>query len=282
MVGEVTLENICLSGGADNSDLQWGMMAGRLGHKVVHWSFQGHRTDAPPAELVQLSQNQLEEADRFIERANRAIRRNWPSRTTSTNNLLRRNWYQVKDTGAVYAVGNMEDRAIKGGTAWAVQMYMDRFLYDGEPLEKCQLYFYDQTTFVWWQWRGQWEIRVSQPPMPQGVWTGIGTRDLTSDGKWMIRKVMGGYPVADAQIAAVHPLITEPKVADIIYVPNGKDDEFGKQLGGWAYVNRILDTGDDLWIAITEYANTYFRWSELAPQQSALRSQFGLDHACTK
>jgi hypothetical protein len=161
-------------------------------------------------------------------------------------------------------------------------MYMDRFLYDGEPLEKCQLYFYDQTTFVWWQWRGQWEIRVSQPPMPQGVWTGIGTRDLTSDGKWMIRKVMGGYPVADAQIAAVHPLITEPKVADIIYVPNGKDDEFGKQLGGWAYVNRILDTGDDLWIAITEYANTYFRWSELAPQQSALRSQFGLDHACTK
>ena len=49
MVDQVTLDNICLSGGADGSDLQWAMMAGSLGHKVVHWSFQGHRSEAPSA-----------------------------------------------------------------------------------------------------------------------------------------------------------------------------------------------------------------------------------------
>lgn len=282
MAGEVTLDNICLSGGADNSDLQWGMMAGSLGHKVVHWSFQGHRTDAPPADVVQLSQSQLEEADRFIERANRAVKRNWPSRHISTNNLLRRNWYQVKDTGAVYAVGNMVRGEIQGGTAWAIQMYMDRFIHDGEPMSSCNLFFYEQSMNVWWQWRGQWEIRVSQPPVPQGVWTGIGTRDLTFEGKWMIRKVMGGYDVGAAQIAAAHPIQTKPEVGAIIYVPNGREDELGKQIGGWAVVNRIQNTVDDQWVSVTEYVNTYFSWRELAPQQEALRNSFGLNHALTK
>lgn len=283
MVDQVTLDNICLSGGADGSDLQWAMMAGNLGHKVVHWSFQGHRSSAPSDDVVQLNQQQLEEADRFIERANRNVRRNWPSKSLFTNNLLRRNWYQVKDTGAVYAVGKMKGREVEGGTAWAIQMYMDRFIHDGEPLSQCNLFFYDQNMNVWWQWRGSWEIRVSQPPAPVGVWTGIGTRDLNFDGRWMIRKVMGGYDVTPVQIAAAHPALDKPEVGAIIYVPNGREDERGKQTGGWAVVNRIQTTVDgDQWVSVTEYINTYFSWNELGPRQAALRDSFGLNHALTK
>lgn len=283
MSDQVTFDNVCLSGGADGSDLQWAMMAGRLGHKVVHWSFAGHRTEAPQADVVVLSHDLLIKADDAIARANRTLQRNWPSRSDSTNNLLRRNWYQVKDTCAVYAVGTMErGNRIKGGTAWAIQMYMDRFTHDGELLENCNLYFYDEPTGVWWQWRGTWSIRVSQPATPTGLWTGIGVRDITSDGKWMIRKVMGGYPVEAEQIAAVHPTIQQPAVGDIIYVPNGADDSQGKQIGGWATVNRILTATDEQWVAITEYMNTYFAWSELAPKQEQLRREFGLNHALTK
>lgn len=281
---QVNLENLCMSGGAPGSDEQWGMMAGRLGHKVLHWSFEGHRTAVPEGDRVQLSQVLLNQADVALARANVSLGRHWPSRNPDTNNLLRRNWYQVKDTRAVYAVGVMEaGHRIKGGSAWAIQMYMDRFLIDGEDINQCQLYFCHQPTGVWWEWRGKWSMRINAPPVPKGIWTGIGTRDLTSDGKWQIRKTMGGYPVGPEQIAAVHPTIEEPKVGDIIYVPDGETDSQGqRQIGGWAVVNRIQEAAGDHWIAVTEYMNTSFSWKELRTQQEALRIKHGLDHALTK
>jgi hypothetical protein len=186
--------NLCLSGGADGSDLQWGMMAGRIGHYVIHWSFTGHRSGAPEQELVRLSSDQLLRADDALSRANLSLKRRWPNTKPWIANLLRRNWYQVNWTGGLYAVGSMKKNKIEGGTAWATQMYMDRF---SENPHDARLFFFDQEPGVWKKWTGEWEILTESPPLPSGIWTGIGTRDLKDSGKWAIRNVMGGYESPD-------------------------------------------------------------------------------------
>lgn len=187
--------NSCLSGGADGADLQWGMCAGSAGHHVVHWSFEGHRSKAPDAEVSILSKEQLEQADESVKRANKTLKRHFPTRNGFVNNLLRRNYYQIKWTQAVYAVAKLENGIVSGGTAWATQMYMDRYLFDGEPIEECHLYLFDQLTEKWFSWSNGW-IEITEPPVPSGVWTGIGSRELTDAGKHAIRALLGFSPSA--------------------------------------------------------------------------------------
>ena len=37
-------DNICFSGGARGADHAWGLMAEDQGHRVIHFSFKGHKT----------------------------------------------------------------------------------------------------------------------------------------------------------------------------------------------------------------------------------------------
>lgn len=190
---EALTGNICLSGGAVGSDLQWGMNAGRDGQGVIHWSFPKHRSDAPKQEIVVLSQEQLEKADSALLRASKSIKRPWPGkRSLNVKSLLRRNWYQVQWSDAVYAVSTINHHnLVDGGTGWAVQMYLDRHaqLSQFEPL--C-CYVFDQKQEQWFQWIGGWKP-IESPPKPQGIWAGVGTRDLNNAGKWAIRNLFGWF-----------------------------------------------------------------------------------------
>jgi hypothetical protein len=181
------LDDICLSGGAEGADLQWGMCAGMIGHMVVHFSFSGHRSAAPEAELVVLTPEQLEAADGPCKAASKGIKRWFPPKSLFVKNLLRRNWYQVKDAERVYAVASFEDGIVTGGTSWAVQMFIDRF--DGEA---CEAYVFDQITGAWFMWAGEdgW-LAVTDVPKPHGVWAGIGSRKLLPNGKQAIRTLLG-------------------------------------------------------------------------------------------
>lgn len=175
------IENMCLSGGADGSDLQWGMCAGRAGHMVVHFSFAGHKSNAPTIEITELSQNMLDEADPFIEKANKTLNRRIGSLSCFVRNLLRRNWYQVRHAERVYAVSTIKDGLVHGGTAWAVQMYIDA--------GGTEAYVFDQDQECWLVWSGKGWIDVV-PPEPNGVWAGIGSRDLKPSGKKAIRTLL--------------------------------------------------------------------------------------------
>lgn len=186
-----TLNNICFSGGADGADLQWGMVAGTKHFSVVHWSFDGHKSKAPEVEIVRLSQEQLDFADKYVLRANLTLKRRFPTSNQHTNNLLRRNWYQVMATNSLYAVGTFDKKGtVEGGTSWAVQMYIDRFLIDQEPINNCMLFFFDQKKQRWYQWNEIWRELPDKPPKPSGVWTGIGSRTLLDSGKQAIRDLM--------------------------------------------------------------------------------------------
>jgi hypothetical protein len=178
--------NLCLSGGALGADLQWGMCAGMAGHKVIHWSYAGHHTQAPEVEVVRLTDDQLSEADASIKQASKSLRKNVPHKSW-IKKLIQRNFYQVAWSNSVYAITDIVDGIPQGGTAWAIQMYLDR----KDISHQC--YVYSQARASWCVWVGGVEVwqPIESPPQPTGIWAGIGTRSLDPTGKTAIRNLMG-------------------------------------------------------------------------------------------
>lgn len=177
------LTNVCLSGGADGADLQWGMCAGKAGHNVIHWSFNGHRSRAPDAELVRLDDEQLALADLPVKRAAKALSK-YPPRNSWAANLIRRNYYQVAWADSVYAIASIKDNVVQGGTGWAVAMFIDLHPHN------LNCFVYDQIVNSWFQWNGSIWCKIDSPPKPSGVWAGIGSRELTIAGKNNIRELL--------------------------------------------------------------------------------------------
>jgi hypothetical protein len=175
---------ICLSGGADGSDLQWGMTAGQAGQTVIHFSFEGHRSFAPSQEIVVLDNAKLSEADPHLEAASLMLKRHYPPRSAHVRCLLQRNWFQVAWSGSCYAVSAIKDGMVQGGTVWATAMFLLR-----HECKPCPLYVFDQESGLWFHWSGEWS-QISAPPIPSGIWAGIGTRKLNNTGKNAIRNLM--------------------------------------------------------------------------------------------
>lgn len=178
--------NYCFSGGAEGADKLWGELAKSHGHEVLHYTFKEH----PFKEGIVLIQEELNIADPFLKRANKKLGRKFPSKNNFVNNLLRRNFYQVRETERVYAVASFLGDLVLGGTAWAVQMYID-LCHDKDIDPEC--YVFDQMTtkpgWVFWN-RDKliWES-IDKVPTPSGRWTGIGSRELRPEGKNAIESV---------------------------------------------------------------------------------------------
>jgi hypothetical protein len=193
MLGDLELKtsNVLLSGGADGADSAFGRAATAAKHDVVHWSFSSHKTKLRK-NLYQLTDDHLTAADPYLLRANKSILRTFPCSSAVVNDLLRRNFYQVRWCDSVYAVSQFKADGsllnIDGGTAWACQMYVDRFIYDQEPMDLCNLYLFDQGSNRWYKWRRVW-AEIDQPPTPAGIYAGIGSRKLTADGMAAIEKL---------------------------------------------------------------------------------------------
>lgn len=193
MLGNLELKtsNVLLSGGADGADAAFGRAAVAAKHDVVHWSFDGHRTKMRK-NLYRLDRDHLDSADPYLLRANKSIMRTYPSSDAIVNDLLRRNLYQVRWSDSVYAVSQFKKDGsllgIDGGTAWACQMYVDRFIYDQEPMDLCCLYLFDQSSNRWYAWRRSWS-EIDALPRPSGIYAGIGSRKLTTDGAQAIAEL---------------------------------------------------------------------------------------------
>lgn len=178
--------NLCLSGGAEGADLQWGMCAGLLGHQVIHWSFEGHNTRAPIGEVVRLNDDQLAESADLIKLASVPLKKH-PPKQPFVKRLIQRNYFQIAWSDSVYAIAPIKDGVVQGGTAWAVYMFLSRTDIDAPPV-----YVYDQTRTSWYLFDHEtkdWEA-IESPPQPRGIWAGIGTRDLDQNGKNAIRTLM--------------------------------------------------------------------------------------------
>ena len=169
---------LCLSGAAAGADTCWSALAARRGDAVVHWSFTGHRRARCAGSIVTLAPEDLALADAQLAVAARALCRPWPPHSSYTAALLRRDWFQVAWAEAVYAVSDLgSDGRVVGGTAWTVQLFLDRF-----DQEDCPAFLFAQESGSWLTWSGGTWVNAGSPPAPEGIWAGIGTRNLREVG----------------------------------------------------------------------------------------------------
>lgn len=177
---QTTSETICLSGGATGADSLWSRIAQTHGIDTIHFSYEGHKKYCRLAKGVRVVVPQafLNLADPFLMKAKKRNNRSWPCRSLDVSNLLRRNYYQVVDAQSCYAVSRLIYGVVDGGTSWAVSMFIDKWVKE-HPFEECPCYVYDTITSHWYQWVFNAFEPVDHVPTPTGIWTGIGSRELT-------------------------------------------------------------------------------------------------------
>ena len=160
------------SGGAVGSDSYWGAIGEKYGVVSEHY-YYGNKT---PNGNHQITQEQFDEGKEHVMKANETLHR----RPDAYMNLLSRNYAQVKNADAIFAIGQLNNGIVDGGTGWAVQMAID----DGKPV-----YVYDQVRKQWFaNINGQWQNYNGVPKLTKNF-AGIGTRELNQDGKDAIKQV---------------------------------------------------------------------------------------------
>ena len=187
-------QRVVHSGGAKGADKAWEDLS-RGFATPVHYQVEGQPT---PHGNTDVSKGEAAEADQHLRKANETLGRDLDKVKEYTKNLFRRNWSQVKNSDAVYAITNGFDapNIVSGGTGWAVQMAID----NGKPV-----YIFDQSgrSGNWQQWNydtGQFEY-ISKPPVPPQNFAGIGTRKINQRGVDAIKTVYSG--IATAEISGI-------------------------------------------------------------------------------
>lgn len=165
------------SGGAKGSDSVWDRAGRAFGVKTTHYFVEGNKT---PKGNKSISLRDSMKADKLLHKANKKLKRTFPTKNEYTNSLLRRNAWQVGHADEIFAVSEFgPDGNVKGGTAWAVQMAIDM----GKPV-----HVFDQINREWKTWDGREFVTEPRPYLTENF-AGIGTRQINKDGIDEIRKV---------------------------------------------------------------------------------------------
>lgn len=183
------------SGGAYGGDTMWDQIGREFGvteHK--HYRDVGNTALSQKlrnnkVEATVLTSEQMEEARTQIEKL---LGKKFPN--TTQGNLQVRNYYQVANADAVYAIANLNDSKteVSGGTNTAVQL--------GIKMNK-PVYVWDTNNEIWYEYKtneygdnGEFKARISAPTLTKNF-AGVGTRDIENystldktTNKWTPRK----------------------------------------------------------------------------------------------
>jgi hypothetical protein len=100
---------------------------------------------------------------------------------------LARNWFQVKNSDAVFAIAKkfLSNSTVEGGTGWAVQMAVDC----DKPVF---VFLQDSIGGSWFRYMPVvgFECLWGEIPKLTQNFAGIGTRELQDSGKEAIRKIL--------------------------------------------------------------------------------------------
>jgi hypothetical protein len=200
--------NICISGGAYGADKIWEACSRNHRHDAVIMSFAGHNHySRTGSRVIKLTAVELTLAKKCLSEANKHLKR-----STYDIDLLKRNYYQIKYSNMLYAISNTEQVrtgsssvGVEGGTAWACQMFLLQYLSlisHPEPIAvyAIPMYLFDMKSNKWYRgyasfdtegtyYQFQWKLIDYSPPKPFGVYTGIGSRNITASGKMAIEKL---------------------------------------------------------------------------------------------
>lgn len=163
------------SGGAIGSDSTFDSIGKEKGFLTHRHYYHGKKTPMGNLEITD-----MEEREGWIHvlKANKTLKR----KPHKYRDLLSRNWFQVKNSEAIFAIGELKDPSeVKGGTGWAVQMAID----NNKPV-----YVFDQKYNQWLTYDYADEIFLfCEPPVLTKNYAGIGTRELNENGRNAIIKL---------------------------------------------------------------------------------------------
>lgn len=164
--------NICYSGGAQGADTIFGEEAEDIGHTVIHYR----------PNIVKQPNFPYQEAHNALLLANKTLKRTYPTSKKSIDNLLLRNYLQIKDSNRIYAITALDENLLPlGGTAWAVIMGINKGIEE--------IYLFDSIKNKWFEFSGIRFQETNDIPVPSGKYTGIGSRILTDNAIKEIKKL---------------------------------------------------------------------------------------------
>ena len=153
----------CYSGGANGADFIFSSE-----------SLKGHNTKS--SNTLILSSNQLKEGFKHIEVANKRLNRNITNLSSYVKNLIARDWFQVKNSEAIFAIGSLASiDTVKGGTGYACACAIDN---------KKPVYLFEQNDNQWYYYdyeSDRFEIYEETPKLTE-KFAGIGTREINNNG----------------------------------------------------------------------------------------------------
>jgi hypothetical protein len=167
------------SGGAIGADITWEIIGRRFGLiEFNHYFIEGYKTTKGNAS-IKMSDKLEKVIDTDLIRANKTLKRSYPTRNPYVNNLLRRNWFQVNKSDSVFAISRIENGLVSGGTGWAVQMAIDKGV---------NVFAFCQLNKRWHMYSsGVWII--TETPTLTMNFAGIGTREIDESGTQAIEDV---------------------------------------------------------------------------------------------
>ncbi len=169
------------SGGANGSDTAWGEAGAKYGVKSRHYY---HKAKTPKGNVdISRTPGAYEEGVEKYRAAAQAMGKRVSTKEYILN-LMARNWQQVKNADAVFAIGQAGGAAfsgndVSGGTGYAVQMAKA----EGKPV-----HVFDQERKAWFAWDGSKWVPEETPALTPNF-AGIGTRELTDAGRRAIDEV---------------------------------------------------------------------------------------------
>lgn len=178
--------NTCHSGGCPGSDMEWEIECTKYGIPTIAYSFPKHTQYGINPRI--LNENELNEGWEQVLLCEKPIKRplfkikNAPY----VKNLLCRNWFQVKNSEAIYAVGRLvigSNKLVDGGTGWAVQMAVN----SNKPV-----YLFEQNMNQWhmYSYIGKEFAPIDSIPLLTKDFAGIGTREINEKGKQAIKEIL--------------------------------------------------------------------------------------------
>lgn len=142
-------------------------------------SFKGHSHGGSLP--IEYTEEQLREADPHLLKAAISLNRDFPPEfdNEDTNEyvtkLLRRNYFQVINSEAIFAVGTISNLNVNGGTGWAVAMARNMLK---------SVYVFEQNENIWyyWDYKTNKFKKFNGIPLLTKSFAGIGTRQLNDNG----------------------------------------------------------------------------------------------------
>lgn len=182
------MNNTCHTGGAIGSDIFFEVVSLKYNISVKAYSFKEHNTKSN--NRIILTVPELFEGWDKAQIAAKSLKRNTYNLSPYVKKLLSRNWFQVKNSESIFAIGNILDvkeqgqriknntskQIVDGGTGYAVEMAIQH----NKPV-----YIFNQKDNKWYKWKLDIFAETSTPNLTKDF-AGIGTRNLNKYGKFAI------------------------------------------------------------------------------------------------